>query len=87
MSLVLHTLYNFLENNEYYYPLLLVVSGTAGKGKSYVIKCLQRSVRQVFEANDAIQVITPTGNAAYLVQDGTAHSLLEYQQVEGLAMS
>ena len=87
VSLVLHTLYNFVENNEYYYPLRLVVSGTAGKGKSYVIKCLQRSVRQAFESNDAIQVITPTGKAAYLVQDSTAHSVQEYQQMEGLAVS
>ena len=39
-------------------------------------KCLQRLVRQVFEANDAIQVITPTGNTAYLVQGSTAHSFL-----------
>ena len=33
-------------------------------------------MRQVFEANDAIQVITPTGNAAYLIQGSTAHSFL-----------
>ena len=33
-------------------------------------------MRQVFEANDAIQVITPTGNAAYLVQGSRAHSFL-----------
>ena len=31
---------------------------------------------QVFGANNAIQVITPTGNSAYLVQGRTAHSLL-----------
>ena len=76
VSLVLHTLYNFVENTEYYYPLRLVVSGTAGTGKSYVIKCIQRLVRHVFEANDAIQVITPTGNAAYLVHGSTAHTFL-----------
>ena len=76
MGLVLYTLYNFAENTEYYLPLRLAVSGTAGTGKSYVIKCLQRLVRQVFEANDAIQVITPTGNATYLVQGSTAHSFL-----------
>ena len=29
-----------------------------------------------FEAKDATQVITPTGNAAYLVQGSTAHSFL-----------
>ena len=76
VSLVLHTLYNFVENTEYYYLLRLVVSVTAGTGKSYVIKCIQRLVRQVFEANDAIQVITPTGNAAYLVHGSTAHTFL-----------
>ena len=44
VGLVLHTLYNFVENTGYYLPLRLVVSGTAGTGKSYVIKCLQRLV-------------------------------------------
>ena len=59
-----------------YHPLRLVVSGTAGTGKSFVIKCLQRLVQQVFKKNDAVQVITPTGNTAYLVQGNTAHSFL-----------
>ena len=68
--------FDFLENREDYHPLRLVVSGTAGTGKSYVIKCLQRLVRQVVGVNDAIQVITPTGKAAYLVQGRTAHSFL-----------
>ena len=76
VSLVLHTLYNFVQDQQNYHPLRLVVSGTAGTGESFVIKCLQRLVRQVFEKNDAVQVITPTGNAAYLVQGSTAHSFL-----------
>ena len=76
VSLVLHSLYNFVEHTGYYHPLQLVVSGTAGTGKSYVIKCLQKLVQQVFGANNGIQVITPTGNAAHLVQGSTAHSLL-----------
>lgn len=75
-SLVLNTIYNFVENQPGYVPLRLFVSGTAGTGKSYVIKCLQRLVRQLFGCNDAIQVITPTGNAAYLVQGRTVHSFL-----------
>ena len=33
VSLVLHTLYNFVENRPDYHPLRLVVSGTAGTGK------------------------------------------------------
>ena len=65
-----------VENRPDYRPLRLVVSGTAGTGKSYVVKCLQRLVRKVFGANDAIQVITPTGSAAYLIQGSTVHSFL-----------
>ena len=76
VCLVLQTLYNFVENPNDYQPLRLVVSGTAGTGKSYVIKCLQRLVPQLFGKNDAIQVITPTGNSAYLVEGSTAHSFL-----------
>ena len=76
VCLVLQTLYTFVENPNDYQPLRLVVSGTAGTGKSYVIKCLQRLVRQLFGKNDAIQVITPTGNSAYLVEGSTAHSFL-----------
>ena len=56
--LVLHTLYKFVENELDYHPLRLVVSGTAGTGESYVIKCLQKLVRQLFGKNDAVQVIT-----------------------------
>lgn len=59
VSLVLYTLYNYVEDPDNYSPLRLVVSGTGGTGKSYVIKCLQRLVRQMFGANEAIQVITP----------------------------
>ena len=33
-------------------------------------------MRQAFGTNDAIQVITPTGNAAYFVGGCTAHSFL-----------
>jgi len=43
--LVLHTLYKYVENELDYRPLRLVVSETAGIGKSHVIKCLQKLVR------------------------------------------
>ena len=75
--LVLQTLYRYVENELDYHPLELVVSGTAGTGKLYVIKCLQKLVRQLFGKNDVVQVITPPGNSGYLVQGSTAHSLLE----------
>lgn len=75
-SLVLHTLHRFIDTPDEYEPLRLIVSGTGGTGKSYVIKCLQRLVRQVFGTNDSIQVVTPTGNSAYLVQGSTVHRFL-----------
>ena len=34
VGLVMHTLFNFVENTEYYHPQRLVVSGSAGTGKS-----------------------------------------------------
>jgi len=74
--LVFYTLCKFVENELDYHPLRLVVSGTAGTGKSYVIKCFQKLARQLFRKNDAVQVITPTGNSAYLVQGTTTHSFL-----------
>ncbi|KAJ7387800.1 hypothetical protein OS493_001144 [Desmophyllum pertusum] len=77
VSLILMTLQNYIERPQDFVPLQLVVSGTGGTGKSYMIKCIQRLVRQVFGTNDAIQVITPTGNSAYLVQGSTAHSFLQ----------
>ena len=76
VSLVLHTLYKYMENPNNYTPLRLVVSGTGGTGKSYVIKCLQRLIRQLFGKNEAIQVVTPTGNSAFLVDGRTVHSFL-----------
>ncbi|EDO35599.1 predicted protein, partial [Nematostella vectensis] len=76
VSLILLTLKKYLEQADDYVPLRLVVSGTGGTGKSYMIKCMQRLVRQLFGKNDAVQVVTPTGNAAFLVQGNTAHSFL-----------
>ena len=60
LKLVLHTLHNFVENQQDYNPLCLVVPGTAARRKSYVMRCLQRLERQVFGANDSIQVIQGT---------------------------
>ena len=60
LKLVLHTPYNFVENQQDYNPLCLVVSGTAARRKSYVIRYLQRLEWQVFGANDSTQVIQGT---------------------------
>ena len=50
--------------------LKMIVSGTAGTGKSYLIWCLQKLL------GDHVRVTAPTGVAAYNVHGHTLHSLL-----------
>ena len=64
-------------------PLRMIVSGTAGTGKSYLIQCLR------FLLGDRLYVAAPTGPAAYNVDGYTLHSLLalpvkgDFKELEG----
>ena len=51
-------------------PLKMIVSGTAGTGKSYLIWCLQELLE------DQLRMMVPTGAAVYNVHGHTLHSLL-----------
>ena len=51
-------------------PLRLIVSGTAGTGKSYLIHCLRLLLHR------RVQVAAPTGVAAFNIEGHTLHSLL-----------
>lgn len=51
-------------------PLRMIVSGTAGTGKSYLIQCLKLLLK------DRLCVAAPTGGAAFNVDGYTLHSLL-----------
>ena len=48
----------------------MIVSGTAGTGKSYLIHCLRLLLQ------DKVRVVAPTGVAAFNVDGNTLHSLL-----------
>ena len=51
-------------------PLRMIVSGTAGTGKSYLIQCIKLLLC------DCLRVTAPTGSASYNVDGYTIHSLL-----------
>ena len=51
-------------------PLRMIVSGTAGTGKSYLIHCLQLLLQH------QVHVAAPTGVAAFNIDGHTLHSLL-----------
>ena len=51
-------------------PLRMIVSGTAGTGKSYLIHCLKSLLQ------DQVRVVAPTGVAAFNVEGVTLHSFL-----------
>ena len=64
-------------------PLHMIVTGTAGTGKSYLIHCLQLLLKHDFK------VAAPTGVASFIIDGKTLHTLLhlptkgEFKQLEG----
>ena len=64
-------------------PLRLIITGTAGTGKSYLIQCL----RLLFA--DTVKVCAPTGVASFIIDGTTLHSLFhlptrgEFKELEG----
>ena len=60
---------HFIHNEDT--PLRMVVTGTAGTGKSFLIACLKQLL------SSKVRVSAPTGVAAFNVQGCTLHSLLQ----------
>ena len=64
-------------------PLRMIVAGTAGTGKSYLIHCLRLLLK------DKVRVAAPTGVAAFNIDGHTLHSLLalpvrgDFKDLEG----
>ena len=64
-------------------PLRLIVTGTAGTGKSYLIQC----IRLLLGAT--LTVAAPPGVASFIIEGITLHSLLhlpELKQLEGIRL-
>ena len=64
-------------------PIYMVVCGTAGTGKSYLISCLKLLLQ------DKLRVCAPTGVASYNIDGSTLHSLFnlptksDFRQLDG----
>ena len=84
-NLVMLTLIQSRENPSSVELLRLVVSGTAGSGKSFLVKCLVHSIRKLFQNNKSVQVLGPTGNSAKLLSGQTIHSFLKIPTGKDLA--
>lgn len=55
----------------------MIVTGTAGSGKSFLINCLVKAIRLFFQSNKSVQVLCPTGSSANLISGVTLHSFLK----------
>ena len=76
-DIVMKTIQNHMEKNDQCKPLRMAVSGTAGSGKSYLIQCITKAIRTLYQSNKAVQVVCPTGNSANLISGVTLHSFLK----------
>ena len=75
ISMIMKQLYQVRigENPE---QLLMLLVGTAGTGKTYIMTVVSRLTRRLFGRNGAVMNVAPTGAASVLLPDGkTIHSV------------
>ena len=71
------TLFEYKNQDPCFRPLRLIIAGTAGCGKTYLIKCLVRTIKITFNSNNYVQVLCPTRNSSNLISGVTIHSFLK----------
>jgi hypothetical protein len=74
--IVMNTLIHY-KNGSDVDPLRLIISGTAGSGKSFLISCLVEAIQNLFQNNKSVQVLCPTGNSANLISGKTIHDFFK----------
>ena len=58
-------------------PLRIIISGSAGSGKTYLIRSIVQFITSLFGSKTAAKVLCPTGNSANLLSGTTIHSFLK----------
>ena len=76
-SIILDSLAKYIDNDPDFQPLRMVIAGTAGTGKSFLIKCLVKAVRNLFQTNNSVKILCPTGSSANLISGVTIHSFFK----------
>jgi hypothetical protein len=61
------------DQNSKFVPLGLTVRWAAGTVKSFIINTIVSYMRLMFDDNDVVHVVAPTGMAAFNVMGGTLH--------------
>ena len=76
---VMKTLQDWMtcEDLSTFQPLRMVVNGAGGSGKSVVLDTIVATMRTMFQRNDVVKVVAPTGVAACNVGGETFHHMLE----------
>ncbi|XP_059072384.1 uncharacterized protein LOC131873572 [Cryptomeria japonica] len=58
-------------------PLHMIIQGTAGTGKSYLIQCIRKELNlSTTQEHNPLLVLAPTGVSAYNIQTTTIHATL-----------
>jgi len=85
VSVVLDKINEFMECEDLsnFKPLRLIINGAGGSGKSVVINAIVTAMRKMFESDDVVRVVAPTGTAAFNVHGQTFHHLLGNRVTKG----
>ena len=78
VAVVLDKINEFMECEDLskFKPLRLIINGAGGSGKSVVINAIVTALRKMFDSDDVVRVVAPTGTAAFNVHGQTFHHLL-----------
>ena len=58
-------------------PIYSILSGRAGCGKTFVVRCIQKFIKENNCKEGFLKIAAPTGTAAFLIKGKTLHSMFD----------